>query len=109
MYFIRWSEEKAFNYMKQNAPYADSDARTEINRYITWPGQVISYFPISYSMSNIAPYANSDARTEINWYITWPGQVISHFPISYLMSNIAPMPIQMPGQRPTGTSHGQDR
>jgi len=38
-----WSREKAIDYMCTNAAKDKFDATVEIDRYITWPGQALSY------------------------------------------------------------------
>ena len=38
-----WSEEKAFNYFKENTPMAEGQMRAEIRRYFVWPSQATGY------------------------------------------------------------------
>ena len=40
---LGWTEEQAFMYMKENTAMGEHDARTEVARYITWPGQATAY------------------------------------------------------------------
>lgn len=43
MHAMRWSREKAIDYMKRNTSLADLDIESEIDRYIAWPGQALAY------------------------------------------------------------------
>jgi len=38
-----WSRQKAFDFMKDNTALSLHEVGTEINRYIGWPGQAVSY------------------------------------------------------------------
>ncbi len=38
-----WSREKAVKYMQDNTALADQNISTEVDRYIVWPGQALSY------------------------------------------------------------------
>ena len=43
MHYMGWSREKAYNFMKENTALSIHEINTEINRYIGWPAQAISY------------------------------------------------------------------
>jgi uncharacterized protein (DUF885 family) len=43
MHALGWSREKAIEYMKANSSMAESDIVAEVERYIAWPGQALSY------------------------------------------------------------------
>jgi uncharacterized protein (DUF885 family) len=43
MHYMGWSREKAFDFMKENTALSLHEVGTEINRYIGWPGQAVSY------------------------------------------------------------------
>ena len=43
MHYLGWSREKAFNFMKENTALSILEINNEINRYIGWPAQAISY------------------------------------------------------------------
>jgi uncharacterized protein (DUF885 family) len=43
MHALGWSEERAVQFMLQNTAMGEHDARTEVTRYITWPGQATAY------------------------------------------------------------------
>lgn len=38
-----WSRDKAIDFMEQNTALSKHNVRTEIDRYISWPGQALSY------------------------------------------------------------------
>ncbi|XP_076321633.1 uncharacterized protein LOC143231037 isoform X2 [Tachypleus tridentatus] len=40
---FRWSRKKAVNYLLENTSYNIKNIENEIDRYITWPGEVCSY------------------------------------------------------------------
>ncbi len=39
----RWTREEAFDFMKKNTPNSEHDIQSEIDRYISWPGQALAY------------------------------------------------------------------
>lgn len=43
MHLKGWSREKALNYMLDNTALSEHNVRTEIDRYISWPAQALSY------------------------------------------------------------------
>ncbi|MFC4700717.1 DUF885 domain-containing protein [Glaciecola siphonariae] len=43
MHVFGWSREKAMNYMLENTALSEHNVRTEIDRYISWPAQALSY------------------------------------------------------------------
>lgn len=38
-----WTKEQAVNYLAENTPLSVHEVNTEINRYISWPGQALAY------------------------------------------------------------------
>jgi uncharacterized protein (DUF885 family) len=38
-----WSRQQALNYLSNNTSLADANVRAEVDRYISWPGQALSY------------------------------------------------------------------
>ncbi len=38
-----WSRERAIRYMEENTALSDQNITNEVNRYIAWPGQALSY------------------------------------------------------------------
>jgi len=43
MHHKQWSEEQAVEYFSQNSPAPLGTIRTEIRRYLVWPGQATAY------------------------------------------------------------------
>jgi len=43
MHYKRWTREEAMKYMKDKTGMSDTEVRVEIERYIVWPGQALSY------------------------------------------------------------------
>ncbi|MGA7965715.1 MAG: DUF885 domain-containing protein [Gammaproteobacteria bacterium] len=43
IHYYGWSREKAVKYMQDNTALADQNIDTEVDRYIVWPGQALSY------------------------------------------------------------------
>mmetsp|Transcript_27843 Transcript_27843/g.61314 ORF Transcript_27843/g.61314 Transcript_27843/m.61314 type:complete len:637 (-) Transcript_27843:2906-4816(-) len=43
MHALDWSQEQAVQFMLENTAMGEHDARTEVARYITWPGQATAY------------------------------------------------------------------
>jgi uncharacterized protein (DUF885 family) len=39
-----WTREQAIQYMKENTALPEHEIDTEVDRYITWPGQALSYY-----------------------------------------------------------------
>jgi uncharacterized protein (DUF885 family) len=39
----RWTREEAIEYMMENTPMTEGDITPEVERYIVWPGQALSY------------------------------------------------------------------
>jgi uncharacterized protein (DUF885 family) len=43
IHYKKWTREKAIAYMKAKTGMSDTECRVEIERYIVWPGQALSY------------------------------------------------------------------
>ena len=43
MHYKKWTREEAMQYMKSKTGMSDTEVRVEIERYIVWPGQALSY------------------------------------------------------------------
>lgn len=39
----RWTREQAYDFMRKHTPNSDHDLKSEIDRYISWPGQALAY------------------------------------------------------------------
>lgn len=43
MHSKKWSREQAYKFLTENTPGSDLDMASEIDRYISWPGQALAY------------------------------------------------------------------
>ncbi len=43
MHYMGWTRQEAFDFMSKNTALSIHEVNTEINRYIGWPGQAVSY------------------------------------------------------------------
>ena len=43
MHALGWSRERALAFMKENTALSEHEIETEVDRYIGWPGQALSY------------------------------------------------------------------
>lgn len=43
MHVMGWTRDQAMDFMKQNSALSEHNIKTEIDRYISWPGQALSY------------------------------------------------------------------
>lgn len=41
---LGWSRERAIDYLLQHTAMSEHDVRTEVDRYISWPGQAAAYY-----------------------------------------------------------------
>ena len=39
-----WSREQARAYLRENTALSEHEVETEVDRYIAWPGQALSYY-----------------------------------------------------------------
>lgn len=60
MHYLGWSREKAFNFMKDNTALSILEIDNEINRYIGWPGQAISYKLGELKIKELRNYAENE-------------------------------------------------
>jgi uncharacterized protein (DUF885 family) len=44
MHALGWSREQAQDYLRQNTAISDHEIVTEVDRYISWPGQATAYY-----------------------------------------------------------------
>ena len=43
MHALHWSRQQAIDFMQEHTAASEENIRSEINRYITWPGQAVGY------------------------------------------------------------------
>lgn len=60
MHALGWSREKAIDYFMSNAGKAEHDIVVEVDRYLCWPGQAISYKTGELKMQELRRYAQQE-------------------------------------------------
>ena len=43
LHYKGWTKEQANEFLRSNAPLTKLDINSEVDRYISWPGQALSY------------------------------------------------------------------
>jgi uncharacterized protein (DUF885 family) len=80
----RWTREQAIEYMLDNTPFTVGDITPEVERYIVWPGQAVSY---KIGMMTILDL-REHARAELGDRFTWGG-----FHDAVLSAGTVPLPV----------------
>jgi uncharacterized protein (DUF885 family) len=44
IHHLKWSRQQAQDYLRANTALSEHEIETEIDRYIGWPGQALSYY-----------------------------------------------------------------
>jgi len=60
MHYLGWSRDKAFNFMKENTALSILEINNEVNRYIGWPAQAISYKLGELKIKELRKYAEAE-------------------------------------------------
>ena len=66
MHHKKWSREKAMDYMKSKTGMSDTEVRVEIERYLVWPGQALSYKVGMIKMLELRNKAMSDLGSKFD-------------------------------------------
>jgi uncharacterized protein (DUF885 family) len=80
----QWTRERAIAYMLQNTPMTEGDITPEVERYIVWPAQALSY---KIGMNTILELRQR-ARAELGERFTWGG-----FHDAVLTAGSVPLPL----------------
>jgi len=80
----RWTREQALAYMMENTPMPEGDLTSEVERYIVWPGQALSY---KIGMNTILDLRER-ARAELGDRFEWGG-----FHDAVLTAGSLPLPL----------------
>lgn len=80
----QWTREQAIAYMLENTPMTEGDITSEVERYIVWPGQAVSY---KIGMMTIVEL-REQARKALGDRFTWGG-----FHDAVLTGGTLPLPI----------------
>ncbi|HEY3251129.1 MAG TPA: DUF885 domain-containing protein, partial [Ignavibacteria bacterium] len=62
----KWSRGQAVEYMKSNTPNSEHDIRTEVDRYIAWPGQALAYKIGELKIKELKKYAETSLNSSFN-------------------------------------------
>lgn len=66
IHYMGWSREEAINYMKNNTALSLHEVKTEIDRYIGWPGQAVSYKIGELKIKALRAYAQKELGDRFN-------------------------------------------
>lgn len=79
-----WSREKAIQFMLENSSMAESDVTAEVERYIGWPGQAVSYKVGQFKIQELRDYCEEKLGKKFD---------IKAFHTQILIDGALPMPI----------------
>lgn len=79
-----WSRQDAIDYMMANSSMADTDVVSEVERYIAWPGQAVSYKVGQRVISNLRAEAERKLGDKFD---------IKAFHREVLVDGAVPMPV----------------
>ena len=60
MHYFGWSRKQAINYMLENSALSKNNIVTEVDRYITWPGQALAYKIGELKIRSLRAYAEKE-------------------------------------------------
>lgn len=63
----RWSREEAIEYMLENTPMTEGDITPEVERYIVWPGQAVSYKIGMLTIQDLLSRAQDELGEDFRW------------------------------------------
>eukprot|EP01080_Neovahlkampfia_damariscottae_P001305 gene1305-11389_t len=66
MHWKSWTRQQAIDYMKTNTPLSELDIVSEIDRYITWPGQALAYKSGQLKITELREKAKSQLGTKFD-------------------------------------------
>jgi uncharacterized protein (DUF885 family) len=66
MHALGWSQEQAVQTMLTNTAMGEHDARTEVARYITWPGQACAYKVGERFIRRMRTYAETELKDKFD-------------------------------------------
>ena len=61
-----WSRERAMNYLADNTALSLHNVKTEIDRYISWPGQALSYKMGELTIKKLRQHAEKELGTSFD-------------------------------------------
>jgi uncharacterized protein (DUF885 family) len=63
----RWTREQAIAYMLENTPFPEGDIVPEVERYIVWPAQAVSYKIGMMSILDLREHARAELGDRFDW------------------------------------------
>jgi len=66
MHAFGWSRQQAIDYMMENTSLSEHNITTEVDRYITWPGQALSYKIGELSITALRKKAESELGSKFD-------------------------------------------
>lgn len=60
VHYMGWTRDEAVAYLADNSALSIHEVNTEINRYITWPGQALAYKMGEITIKNLRTYAEEE-------------------------------------------------
>ena len=79
-----WTREQGIQYMLANSSMAESDVVAEVERYIAWPGQALSYKLGEFKIKELRDYCKKELGSQFD---------IKAFHTQILIDGALPMPI----------------
>lgn len=80
----QWTREEALAYMKKYTPTSDQDLQSEIDRYISWPGQALAYKTGELKIKELRKKAEENLGDNFN---------LKAFHDTVLMNGAIPLPL----------------
>src|SRR5690606_25721023 len=98
-----WSRQQAIDYLASHTALARHDVETEVDRYISWPGQALAYYlgyrtildlraeaerelgdrfdqrPFHDTVLNLGSVPLPALETAVGRYLPWPGQALAYY------------------------------
>lgn len=79
-----WTREQAIDFMRRNSSMAESDIEAEVERYISWPGQALSYKLGQFEIRKMRDYAEAELGDKFD---------VKKFHTQVLIDGALPMPV----------------
>lgn len=84
LHAMGWSRQRAIDYMRANSSMAESDIVSEVERYISWPGQALAYKTGERKIRELRELANKKLGDKFD---------IKAFHTQILIDGALPMPV----------------
>ncbi|EAP91468.1 Uncharacterized conserved secreted protein [Oceanicaulis sp. HTCC2633] len=67
IHHYQWTREQAIDYMLESTPMTEGDITPEVERYIVWPGQAVSYKTGMMFIQDLLFHAQEELGDEFTW------------------------------------------